>query len=245
MISVAIIVKDGEDYLEECLKSLEKFEEVLLMDTGSKDKTLEIARKFSNVKIVEHDFIGFGPTKNLATEMTTNDWILSIDSDEVLSSELSWSILNQNLKENVVYRFIRQSYYNKKFIRGCGWYPDKILRLYNKKRTGFNENMVHESIVVTPDMRIEDLKGVLRHYPFDNAASLIDKFQFYSTLYADQNKGKLSSSPFKAISRGLVAFIKGYIIRRGFLDGNEGFLICFCQGLGTYFKYIKLYEANK
>ncbi len=231
--------------MEECLRSLASFDEVLLLDTGSSDRTLEIARRFQNVRIEQREFIGFGPTKNLAAELASHDWILSIDSDEVVSPELSAEIQSLSLDENKVYRFSRHSYYRGKFIKGCGWYPDKILRLYNKQRTGLNDNQVHESVMVKEGMGVVDLKGALKHYPYDSAGSLVAKLQFYSSLFAEQNRGKLKSSPWKAVSRGVGAFLKGYVIRKGFLDGYAGFHIAFCQGLATYLKYLKLYEANQ
>ena len=245
MISVAMIVKDGEKYLEECLQSLASFDEVLLLDTGSTDRTMEIARGFQNVRIEQRGFIGFGPTKNLAAELAKHDWILSVDSDEVVTPELSSEILSLSLDDSQVYRFSRHSYYRGKFIKGCGWYPDKILRLYNKQRTSLNDNQVHESVMVKEGMSIADLSGALKHYPYDSAGSLVDKLQFYSTLFAEQNRGKLKSSPWKAVSRGLAAFFKGYVIRKGFLDGYAGFHIAYCQGLATYLKYLKLFEANQ
>jgi len=97
---------------------------------------------------------------------------------------------------------------------------------------------------VKDGMGIVDLHGALKHYPYDSAGSLVDKLQFYSALFAEQNQGKLRSSPWKAILRGMGAFLKGYVIRKGFMDGYEGFHIAFCQGLATYLKYLKLYEAN-
>jgi glycosyltransferase involved in cell wall biosynthesis len=245
MISVAIIVKDGEQYIEECLQSLASFDEVLLLDTGSTDRTMEIARRFQNVRIEERGFIGFGPTKNLAAQLTKHAWILSIDSDEVITPELSSEIQSLSLNDSQVYRFSRHSHYRGKFIKGCGWYPGRILRLYNKQRTSFNDKQVHESVMVKEGMGITDLKGALKHYPFDSAGSLVAKAQFYSKLFAEQNQGKLKSSPWKAVSHGMAAFIVGYVIRKGLLDGYEGFHIALCQGLGTYLKYIKLYEANR
>ena len=182
MISVAIIVKDGEKYIGQCLQSLAAFDEVLLMDTGSADRTLEIARNFGNVRIEEGEFDGFGPTKNRAAGLARHDWILSIDSDEVVTPELSKEILSLSLDDSRVYRFSRQSYYNGKFIKGCGWYPDRILRLYNKARTAFNDNNVHESVMVKAGMGITDLSGAIKHYPYDSAGSLVTKLQFYSTL---------------------------------------------------------------
>lgn len=245
MISVVMIVKDGEKYLGDCLQSLASFDEVLLLDTGSTDRTMEIARGFKNVRIEQHEFIGFGPTKNKAAGLAKHDWVLSVDSDEVVSPELASEIQSLSLDDSQVYRFSRHSYYRGKFIKGCGWYPDKILRLYNKKRTGLNDNQVHESVMVKEGMGITDLNGALRHYPYDSAGSLVNKLQFYSTLFAEQNQGKVKSSPWKAVSRGMAAFVKGYVIRKGFLDGYAGFHIAFCQGLATYLKYLKLYEANQ
>jgi len=245
MISVAIIVKDGEKYIEECLQSLASFDEVLLLDTGSTDRTMEIARRFKNVRIEQREFVGFGPTKNLAAELAKHDWILSVDSDEVITPELSSEIASLSLDNSQVYRFSRHSYYRGRLIKGCGWYPDKILRLYNKQRTGLNDNRVHESVIVKEGMGITDLKRALKHYPYDSAGSLVTKLQFYSALFAEQNKGKQRSSPLKAVLRGLGAFFKGYVIRKGFLDGYAGFHIAFCQGLATYLKYLKLYEANQ
>ena len=244
MISVFIIVKDGEKYIGQCLQALVSFDEVLLMDIGSTDRTLEIASGFDNVRIEKGDFDGFGPTKNRAADLARHDWILNIDSDEVVTPELSSEILSLALDDSQVYRFPCHSHYNGKLIRGCGWYPNRKLRLYNKKWTAFNDNNIHESVMVKKGMAITDLSGAFKHYPYDDAGRLVTKLQFYTTLFAEQNQGKLKASPMKAVSHGLWAFLKGYVMRKGFLDGYEGFHISLCQGLGSYLKYIKLYEAN-
>jgi len=243
-ISISIIVKNGEKYLQDCLNALRSFEEIILLDNGSVDKTQVIANRFENVKIVNHKFIGFGPLKNLAADYTKYDWVLSLDCDEILPPELLDEICSLKLDEQCVYRFSRRSYFNKKWIRGCGWYPDKILRLYNKTRTEFNDNQVHESVLVKPDMQAEDLKGHIKHYPYHSTDELLDKARFYATLYAQQHMGEKRSSPVKAIIRGIAAFLKGYILRRGFQDGYEGFIISYSQGFAAFLKYIMLYEKN-
>jgi len=245
MISVAIIVKNGEKYLRECLGALEAFEDIVLLDNGSDDRTLEIAGRFANVKIINCEFIGFGPLKNLAADQARNDWILSLDCDEILSPELLCEINNLGLDEKCVYRFSRRSYFKDKWIKGCGWHPDKILRLYNKKRTAFNDNLVHESVLVKQGMRAVDLKGFIRHYPYNSVDELLDKARFYASLYARQFRGKKESSPLKAVARGAAAFLKGYILRSGWRDGYEGFIISFSQGFAACMKYIKLYEINR
>ena len=245
MISVTIIVKNGEKYLAKCLSALQTFDEIILLDNGSRDRTLEIAARFQNTKIIKHDFTGFGPLKNLAADHAGNSWILSIDCDEILSPELLGEIKSLSLDEQCVYRFSRRSYYNQKWIRGCGWYPDKILRLYNKESSAFNANQVQESVVVKPDMRIEDLRGFIRHYPYHNIEELLDKAQFYASLYARQYRGNKKSSPLKAVVRGTAAFLKGYVLRKGWRDGYEGFVISFSQGFAAFLKYLKLYELNR
>ncbi|MGV7224197.1 MAG: glycosyltransferase family 2 protein [Nitrospinales bacterium] len=245
MISIAIIVKNGEKYLQDCLDALRSFDEIILLDNGSVDKTQTIASRFENVKIINHKFIGFGPLKNLAADYTKHDWILSLDCDEILSPELLEEIRGIKLDEKCVYRFSRRSYFNKKWIKGCGWYPDKILRLYNKTRTEFNDNQVHESVLVKPDMQVVDLKGHIKHYPYHNTDELLDKARFYASLYAKQHVGEKRSSPVKAIIRGTAAFLKSYILRRGWLDGFEGFLISYSNGFAAFLKYIFLYEKNQ
>jgi glycosyltransferase involved in cell wall biosynthesis len=244
MISIAIIVKNGEKYLQDCLNALRTFDEIILLDNGSVDKTQLIASRFENVKIINHKFIGFGPLKNLAADYTKHDWILSLDCDEILPTELLDEIRGLELNEKCVYRFSRRSFFNKKWIKGCGWHPDKILRLYNKTQTEFNNNQVHESVLVKPDMKAVDLNGHIKHYPYHSTDELLDKARFYATLYANQHKGEKRSSPIKAVIRGAAAFLKGYILRRGFQDGYEGFIISYSQGFAAFLKYIMLYEVN-
>ena len=245
MISVTLVVKNGEKYLSECLSALETFDEIILLDNGSEDSTLEIASRYSNVKVIESEFMGFGPLKNCAAGHVSNDWILSIDCDEILSPELLRQIQELKPDDHCVYRFPIKSHFKGKWIKGCGWYPDKKLRLYNKKKTAFNDNLVHESVMVKPGMKVKDLTGQLIHYPYDGIDELFSKAQFYSKLYARQYKGKKKSSPMKALLRGKAAFLKSYVLRKGFLDGYAGFVISFSQGLAAFLKYLMLYEANR
>lgn len=244
-ISVTILTKNSQKYLEKCLKALVKFDEIIILDNGSSDKTLEIADTFKNVKIHKNEFIGFGPLKNLATSYAKNDWILSIDSDEIFSEILVSEILNLYLENTKIYSILRDNYYNQKLIKCCGWANDFVNRLFNKQVTKFNGKQVHESIILTKDIKIKKLKNSFKHYSFDNTSQLIDKMQQYSTLYAQELKNKKSSSPIKALFRSFFTFIKNYCIQKGFLYGYEGFLISISNANGTFYKYIKLYEENK
>jgi glycosyltransferase involved in cell wall biosynthesis len=243
MISVTILTKDAEKYLEMVLESVQDFEEVVILDTGSQDRTIEIAQKFPNVVIHKHAFIGFGSSHNLLSNLAKNDWIFSIDADEIVSKELKNEILSLQLDENSVYSFSRHNYFRGKLIKGCGWYPDRQIRLYNRTVTRFSDAQVHESIVVGPLQHVK-LKGAVKHYPYASISEFLAKMQSYSTLFAKQYQGKRKSSIWHAIGHGIFAFFKAYIIKRGFLLGQEGFIISRYNGHTAYYKYLKLDEAN-
>lgn len=243
-ITVTILTKNNSKTLSDTLKSLLDFDEVLIYDNGSNDATLEIAESFKNTKIVKGIFTGFGPTHNEASSLAKHDWILSLDSDEVLTMELVDEIKKLNLEFDNVYSFPRHNYYKEKFIRGCGWYPDRQYRLYNRKKTKFTPVEVHEQIIVKNCNHIL-LKHPMIHYSYTSIEDFLQKMQIYSTLFAKEFCGKKNSSPLKAISHGAFAFIKTFFIKKGFIDGYEGLLISFYNGHTAYYKYMKLYEANK
>lgn len=244
MISVTILVKNSQRYIKEVLSALQSFDEVVVYDTGSTDETLLIAEKFPNVTIYREKFIGFGPTHNLASDVAKNDWILSIDSDEVVTSEMVNEIDHTQLSENCVYSFPRNNYFNGKFIKWCGWYPDRQVRLYHRKHTRFSDAQVHEGVMTNNLQRIS-LNAPIKHYSYASISEFLEKMQLYSDLFAKQNVGKKSSSPFKAIIHGFLAWMKSYFLKRGFLGGYEGFVISLYNGHTAYYKYLKLYEANK
>ncbi|MCB1084259.1 MAG: glycosyltransferase family 2 protein, partial [Simkania sp.] len=172
MISATILTKNSEETLSTCLKALEGFNEVIVLDTGSTDLTLDIAQTFSNVKVFEAPFEGFGPLHNLAAEHATSDWILSLDSDEVLSDELSKEILALNLKPDCVYSFPFHNYFNGKHIRGCGWFPDRHIRLYNKTATHFSDDYVHEKIL-TKGLKEVKLTHAVKHYSYRSISDFL------------------------------------------------------------------------
>jgi len=243
-ISVIILTKNSQKYLKECLFSLKDFSEIIVLDNGSVDNTIKIVQNFSNVKLIKHKFIGFGALRNIAIREATNNWILSIDSDEILSSKLINSIKKIDPKETCcVYGILRDNYYKKKLIRCCGWYPDIVIRLFNKQHTNFNNNYVHESIILKPETKKLILAGTIKHYPFDCISSLINKMQQYSTLHVEQTSKK--SSPLKAVTRAIYTFLKNYIFQKGIFYGYEGLVISVSNANGVFYKYMKLYEKQK
>jgi len=244
-ISVTMITKDASRYIAESLEALEGFDEIVILDNGSSDDTVEIAQKFDNVSIYQSKFIGFGALKNLAISYSQNSWILSVDSDEVLSDKLVDEILSLELDSNKVYSILRDNYYDERLMKCCGWEGDWVMRLFDKDRVLFNLNRVHESLELSDDISVEKLGHTMKHFTYQNATELVTKMQRYSTLWAEDYRGKRSSSPTKATTRAIFAFIKFYIFKKGFLSGYEGLLISVTNANGVFYKYIKLYEANR
>lgn len=245
MISVTILTKNCQDTLQETLKSLEGFSEVLIFDTGSTDQTLDIAKSFSNVRVEEGAFIGFGPTHNEASSRAKYEWILSIDSDEVLSPALSQEIRSLKLDNKVVYTLLRKNFYNGKHITCCaGWHPDWVRRLYNKTVTAFNDAPVHEKILKN-DLEEIKLISPLYHTPYRKINDFLAKMQIYSTLFAEKKLRRSSSNILIALFHSWFAFFKSYILKRGFLGGREGFIISIYNSHTTFYKYLKLEEYQK
>lgn len=239
MISATVLTKNSQNTLKATLDALKKFPEVILLDSGSTDRTLEIAKEYPNIVIHASPFLGFGPMHNLATSLASNDWILSIDSDEVVSPALADEILSLPLDPNALYSIQRANYFNGRQIKWCGgWHPDIVCRLYHRKKTRFSDDLVHEK-VEKKDLRVIPLKGTLTHTPYLEIKDFLDKMQHYTTLFADQNRDKKSSLA-KAILHSYAAFFKSYILKRGFLGGKEGFIISLYNGHTAFYKYLKL-----
>lgn len=244
MISVTILTKNASGTLSKTLDSCSLFPEVILFDTGSADKTLEVAKRYSNVKIIESGFEGFGPTRNRAAETASNDWILCIDSDETLSSELLEEIKTLQLNPDAVYSLFRSNYFRGKYIKGCaGWYPDRVVRLYHRKKTRFSDDQVHEK-VLADGLNVVSLRGKLFHTPYDSIESFLTKMQIYSTLFAEQYAGKKKSSFAIALIHTTASFFKNYFLKWGFLAGKEGLMISIYNAHSTYYKYLKLAWRN-
>ncbi|HFU77865.1 MAG TPA: glycosyltransferase [Epsilonproteobacteria bacterium] len=243
-ISVVMLTKNSSRYLEEVLTALKDFDEVVIVDNGSTDKTIHIVKQFENVNLYEHPFIGFGPLKQYAVSLAKNDWILSLDSDELLTPELVSEILALDMQKDRVYAVKRDNYYGDKHIRCCGWENDYVLRMFNKTVTNFDDKQVHEKLLVG-NLDIVQLRNTMKHYAYDSAEALLAKMQHYSSLYAKEHVGFKQSSVSKAYGRALFAFLKNYILQKGFLCGYEGLLISLSNANGVFYKYVKLLEESK
>jgi glycosyltransferase involved in cell wall biosynthesis len=243
-ISGTILVKNGARRLDEVIKALSCCDEIVLYDTGSTDDTLLIAQQYPHLSIYRKPFNGFGPCHNEAARLAKHDWILSIDADEVLSSALAQEIAHIHLDPQTVYSLPFQNYYNGKVIKWCGWYPERHIRLYNRKSTAFSEALVHEG-VISSHLRVVALQQPLLHYPYESLSDFLIKMERYSTLFAEQHYKKKRVSPWTAVIHGAAAFFKSFFLKKGFLGGYEGFLISAYNGHTAFYKYLKLFQANR
>ncbi|QWE08130.1 glycosyltransferase family 2 protein [Polynucleobacter ibericus] len=246
-LSVILITRNEEANLDDCLASLEGIaQQIVVVDTKSSDRTLEIAKNHGATISQPSDWPGFGPQKNRALDLATGEWVLSLDADERLTPALKSEILTAIHHSAHVDCFAipRLSWYCGRFIRHSGWSPDYVDRLFKRGTARFSDDLVHERLV--PNGQVARLENPMLHYSFMNYSQVLQKLDRYSTASAEQAfaKGK-TSSPLKAVLHGAWAFFRTYILRAGFLDGPQGFALAVSNGQGTYYRYIKLWHLNQ
>jgi glycosyltransferase involved in cell wall biosynthesis len=243
-LTVTIITKDEESNIGRCLESVKWADEIVVIDSGSRDKTLEICRRYG-CRIIETEWLGFGPTKQLGVKAASNDWILSIDADEELTVSLIKKIMEVLASKDIHkgYCIKRNSFYLGRMIKFC-WGRDFPLRLFNRNYGNFDEKSVHESVQM--EIEVGKIKEPMLHYTYPTIESHVKKINLYSSLGAVQSyeKGKRSSIP-KALLRGVYFFIEMYFFRLGFLDGKEGLVLSVVSSYGATYKYLKLWEIDK
>ncbi len=248
-ISATIITLNEEDKIRQCLESLRDVaDEIVVVDSLSTDNTKLICEEFG-VKFVEQKWLGYSEQKNLANNIASHDWILSIDADEVLSDELKKSILkikdtDFDTDDDVVFSFNRLNNYCGKWIHHSGFYPDKKIRIWNRK-IGKWEGIVHEVIKFSTKVKEVHLKGDLLHYSYAKPEDFEKQVFKFAELRAQHyfDKGKKCASLLKIISP-IYFFIQHYFFRLGFLDGKEGFVMCKVAAKATRHKYETLEQLT-
>jgi len=246
-LSVCIICKNEADKIDSCLKSVAWADEIVILDSGSTDNTLDIARRYTDKIYVRNDWAGFGEQRRRAEDLATNDWVFAIDCDEVVTEQLKSAILNQlgETADNDIFYLNRLTYFCGQFIYHSGWYPDRIARIYNKTRYRYNDRLVHESVDSQGANQIS-LGGDLEHYQYGDLFQYINKRNGYAKFGADDKRlrGK-KTSLVKATASALFSFIRHYFLKCGFLDGRAGFIIAVIQMQYTFNKYLLItYGAN-
>lgn len=245
-ISACIISFNEEDKIEDCLKSLQSVaDEIIIVDSNSTDRTCEIAKKYTD-KIFLHDFQGYGKQKNMATDKATNNWVISLDCDERLSNELQASIQNikNSLTNDTVYSMSRKTFYIYRWLNHC-WYPDRKIRLFNKTKTRWLDNDVHES-VDTSNVQITALNGDILHYSFDSLSDHLKTIDKFTQIGANDllNKGG-RISVISPLTHASWTFFKLYILKRGFLDGFAGLTVSVLSYMHVFIKYSRAYMLQQ
>lgn len=245
-LSVIIITRNEAANIRACLDSVAWADEIIVVDSGSTDDTVAIAREFTP-QVHKHDWPGFGAQKNRALDYATKEWVFSIDADERVTPELRAAIEAVLRKEDDVcaaYRISRLSSYCGRFMRHSGWHPDPVVRLFKRAAARFSDDLVHERLLV--EGVVGQLDGELLHYAFDNLEEVLNKVNHYSSAGAAmlQQRGRTASLG-GAVLRGLWSFLRTYVLRGGFLDGREGFMLAVSNAEGTYYRYLKLMLLNK
>lgn len=245
-ISAVIITYNEERNIARCIESVKPVvDEVVILDCFSQDRTREIAEAHGATFYLQ-EFLGFARQKNRAVALATHDVVLSLDADEYLSSELTQSILE--VKSNWTkdgYMFNRLSSFEGTWITTCGWYPDQKLRLWDRRKGTWQGDGVHERVDMVKGATTMAIKGDLFHRAYDNISQFLQKNQSYSTIHAQVNRYRTSSSVFKIIYKTVFAFFKAYILRGGILDGYKGLVISGSTAHWVFYKYAKLLEANR
>jgi glycosyltransferase involved in cell wall biosynthesis len=242
-LSVIIITKNEQSHIADCLQSIAWADEIIVLDSGSSDDTVNICRTYTD-KVYETDWQGFGIQKQRALDKATNDWVLSIDADEIVTPELKAEIIAamQSTDSNG-FEIPRLSNYCGRQMRHAGWYPDYVLRLFRRVHGRFTDSVVHERIIV--DGTVKRLTNPFLHDSFVDFEEVLNKVNSYSSLSAKLMAEKgVRSSLLKAVSKGLWTFIRTYFLKAAFLDGQQGLMLAISNAEGAYYKYVKLWALH-
>lgn len=245
-LSVIIIAKNEEASIGRCLESVSGLaDEIVVVDSGSTDRTRDIA-KDSGAKVIDYeDWPGFGPQKQRAQKAASGEWILSLDSDEWIEAGLVTEIRSVLSDPNPAsgYRIPRRNRFIGTIVRYGGWWPDHVLRLYRNDKGRFNDNLVHESVVI--DGEVQTLVNPIEHNTIVSAEDAQGKIDRYSEIAAQEllKRGR-NCSPLEARLRGVLAYLRSFLLQLGFLDGATGNRVALYQARYTYKKWAKVAAAK-
>ncbi|ULN64424.1 glycosyltransferase family 2 protein [Vibrio gigantis] len=244
-LAVALIVKNEAKNLDACLKTVADWvDEIVILDSGSTDETEQVARQYTEKFYVNKDWPGFGPQRQLAQEYVESDFILWLDADERITDELKVSIQQAVAKNepNTLYNICRLSWVFGRYIRHCGWYPDRVVRLYPTQLTQYDDSLVHEKVEISSDMSVKELSGDAIHYTYNDLHHYLVKSAGYAQAWAEQRERRGNkSSILEGMLHAIACFLKMYVFKAGFLDGKQGFLLSVLSAHSTLVKYADLW----
>ncbi len=246
-ISVIIVTLNEASNIEACLDSVTFAGEVIVLDSGSTDGTAELAARKGARVVVTRDWPGFGPQKNRALKLATMPWVLSLDADERVSSELALQIQEASSKASAAaFSIPRITQFCGQWIHHCGWTPDYVLRLFKRGEAEFSNDLVHERVVLRGATANGRLSYPLLHFSYPTPSHYWRKLETYSQAWAQQRYARgQKTSMLRACLAGVVAFMRSYFLRLGFLDGAMGFAVCTMQAQAAFGKYFALYCLNR
>jgi glycosyltransferase involved in cell wall biosynthesis len=242
-ISVAIITKNEEEQLPDCLKSVAFVDDIVVVDSGSADRTVEIAGRFG-CRVFQEDWKGYGPQKNSAVEKCRHEWVFLLDADERVPRETADSIATVLADPSAdAYSFRRKNYLHGRWLRHSGYWPDRQIRLVNKSHGSFR-GMIHEQW--STEGRIVDLDAHIDHYAFSGYSDMLQTLNDYSTVIAEEmHASGRRANALSPVYHGVGMFLKIYLIEMGFLDGLDGLVTALTKAGGSFFKYAKLIELQQ
>jgi glycosyltransferase involved in cell wall biosynthesis len=245
-LSVVTIALNEEHNIIECLRSVQWADELIVVDSGSTDRTVELARSFP-ARVLQVQWHGYGRTKNEALQHATGDWILWLDADERITAALAEEIkstIRSNSSSVAGYTMPRKAFFLGKWIRHCGWYPSRVTRLFRRDKGRFSENQVHEELVL--DGITEDFQNDILHYTDPDLYHYFHKFNRYTSLAAkDMHDAGRRFRLYDLLVRPPFTFVKMFLLRRGFLDGIHGLVLSVASSTYVFVKYAKLWEIGK
>jgi len=244
-VSVVLITLNEAERLAPTLEAVAWADEIIVLDAGSTDATLEIARQFTDKVFVDADWRGFGIQKNRVLALATSEWVLSLDADEVvppaLAQEIQATLCNP---DRDAYAIPRLSSFLGREMRHSGWWPDEVVRLFRRGTAQFSADVVHERLRV--EGKVGRLQHALQHSSFSSLEQVLDKVNRYSSAGAERLEAQgRKASLGTAIGRGLWTFFRTYILKAGFMDGREGFMLAVSNAEGVYYRYLKLMYRNE
>jgi glycosyltransferase involved in cell wall biosynthesis len=240
-ISVIIITKNESQNIRECLESVKWADEIIVVDSGSNDNTVPIAKEFTE-KVFFNEWKGFADQKSFAMLQAKNDWVLSIDADERVTEKLRDEILNSELNDFDGYRIKRENYFLGKQIRGCGWGNDYQLRLFRKSKTKLTNRLVHEGFEV--DGKIGQLKNSMLHFSYRNFSDAFIKINHYSTLEAIEKQNRKKVNALTIVLTPIIAFLQHFFFRKGFIDGIYGLFVSVLHAMTKLQVQLKIWELK-
>lgn len=242
-ITVIILTKNEELNIKDCLETVKWADEILIIDSGSTDRTVEIASGYKT-KIIKDAPDSFAEKRMLSLKLASNDWIFFLDADERATPELQKELIEFEPREGVNgYILTRRNFYFGQWIRYSGVYPDKHIRFFNRKFAAITPRLVHEGVEVSG--ATAEMKGEFLHYTFRDMTQMMDKINYYSTLEAQDRlqQGK-KISRLGVYTHALSTFLRVYISRKGYKDGSGGFFISFCYAMDNFLTHLKLLKMQ-